>query len=229
MNEISPKLVFNAVIRKIWIVILCAVIGGGLAFFYFSSFVEPTYQADTAIIVDNGALTNSETVTSQNLAASANMLVTCTDILKTAKAYKLLSSELGHPESDYTDYQNMTTVSVRSEDSLIIDINARSKDKNAAAEVAQTYAELAPDYIKSVFPSANVAIVESCTADEARQVSPHVLLLTLTMAFVGIIASVAVIAIRAISDTTVKGENDLADKYNVVLLGAVPDFDLVSK
>ena len=38
-----------------------------------------------------------------------------------------------------------------------------------------------------------------------------------------------ILVIVAISDTTVKGEDDLTDKYNVAILGSVPDFDIGSR
>lgn len=228
MSDISPKLILNAVIRKIWIVVLCAIICAATAYVYFSTFVSPVYRASASIIIANGAISTdkAEYIASTNITASTSMLSTCVDILKTKNAYDFLTEEFNN-KYNAKNYMSMTNISIRSDDSLFIDIRVSNTSKTLAIKVANALAERAPEYIKSFIPSAEVTPADY--ADSAVVVSPRVMLMTLTAGFMGAVIPLIILVIVAISDTTVKGEDDLTDKYNVAILGNVPDFDIGSR
>ena len=228
MSDISPKLILNAVLRKIWIVILCAIFCAATAYIYFSTFVSPVYRASASIIIANGAISTdkAEYIASTNITASTSMLSTCVDILKTKNAYEFLTEEFNN-KYNVKNYMAMTSISIRSDDSLFIDIRVSNTSKTLAIKVANALAERAPEYIKSFIPSAEVTPAEF--ADSAVVISPRIMLMTLTAAFLGAIIPLAILVVVAISDTTVKGEDDLTNKYNVAILGNVPDFDISSR
>lgn len=228
MSDISPKLILNAVIRKIWIVVLCAIICAAGAYVYFSTFVSPVYRASASIIIANGAISTdkAEYIASTNITASTSMLSTCVDILKTKNAYDFLTEEFNN-KYNAKNYMSMTNISIRSDDSLFIDIRVSNTSKTLAIKVANALAERAPEYIKSFIPSAEVTPADY--ADSAVVISPRVMLMTLTAGFMGAVIPLIILVIVAISDTTVKGEDDLTDKYNVAILGSVPDFDIGSR
>lgn len=228
MSDISPKLILNAVIRKIWIVVLCAIICAATAYVYFSTFVSPVYRASASIIIANGAISTdkAEYIASTNITASTSMLSTCVDILKTKNAYDFLTEEFNN-KYNAKNYMSMTNISIRSDDSLFIDIRVSNTSKTLAIKVANALAERAPEYIKSFIPSAEVTPADY--ADSAVVISPRVMLMTLTAGFMGAVIPLIILVIVAISDTTVKGEDDLTDKYNVAILGSVPDFDIGSR
>lgn len=228
MSDISPKLILNAVIRKIWIVVLCAILCAATAYVYFSTFVSPVYRASASIIIANGAISTdkAEYIASTNITASTSMLSTCVDILKTKNAYDFLTEEFNN-KYNAKNYMSMTNISIRSDDSLFIDIRVSNTSKTLAIKVANALAERAPEYIKSFIPSAEVTPADY--ADSAVVISPRVMLMTLTAGFIGAVIPLIILVIVAISDTTVKGEDDLTDKYNVAILGSVPDFDIGSR
>ena len=228
MSDISPKLILNAVIRKIWIVVLCAILCAATAYVYFSTFVSPVYRASASIIIANGAISTdkAEYIASTNITASTSMLSTCVDILKTKNAYDFLTEEFNN-KYNAKNYMSMTNISIRSDDSLFIDIRVSNTSKTLAIKVANALAERAPEYIKSFIPSAEVTPADY--ADSAVVISPRVMLMTLTAGFMGAVIPLIILVIVAISDTTVKGEDDLTDKYNVAILGSVPDFDIGSR
>lgn len=228
MSDISPKLILNAVIRKIWIVVLCAILCAATAYVYFSTFVSPVYRASASIIIANGAISTdkAEYIASTNITASTSMLSTCVDILKTKNAYDFLTEEFNN-KYNAKNYMSMTNISIRSDDSLFIDIRVSNTSKTLAIKVANALAERAPEYIKSFIPSAEVTPADF--ADSAVVVSPRVMLMTATAGFMGAVIPLVILVIVAISDTTVKGEDDLTDKYNVAILGNVPDFDISSR
>lgn len=228
MSDISPKLIFSEILRKLWAIVLCAVICAVGAYVYFSNFVNPVYRATASIIVTNGAVSTDRTeyIASSSISASASMLTTCADILRTKDAYKFLTEEFNNKYTA-SNYASMTSISVRSRDSLFIDISVNNNSKALAVKIVNAFTENAPNYIKSVIPSSEVTVME--LAETATVVSPRVMLMTFTAAFLGAIIPIVIITILAIADTTVKGEDDLADKYNVAILGNVPDFDITSR
>ena len=78
MSDISPKLIFSEILRKLWAIVLCAVICAVGAYVYFSNFVNPVYRATASIIVTNGAVSTDRTeyIASSSISASASMLTT---------------------------------------------------------------------------------------------------------------------------------------------------------
>lgn len=228
MSDISPKLILSEILRKLWMIVLSAIICAIGAYVYFSNFVNPVYRASASIIVTNGAISSdkAEYIASQNITASSSMLTTCVDILKTKNAYDFLSREYDY-EYSASDFAKMTSISIRNSDSLFIDIDVDNVSSSAAIKIVNSFTKNAPKYIKSVMPSAEVTVMQ--LADDSEIVSPRIVLMTITIGFIGALIPVIIIAILAIADTTVKGEDDLVDKYNVAILGSVPDFDLSSR
>ena len=146
MSDISPKLIFSEILRKLWAIVLCAVICAVGAYVYFSNFVNPVYRATASIIVTNGAVSTDRTeyIASSSISASASMLTTCADILRTKDAYKFLTEEFNNKYTA-SNYASMTSISVRSSDSLFIDISVNNNSKALAVKIVNAFTENAPN------------------------------------------------------------------------------------
>ena len=55
-RELDLRLLVMALVRKLWLIALCAVILAAAAFGYTKYFVTPTYRASVTIYVNNNRL-----------------------------------------------------------------------------------------------------------------------------------------------------------------------------
>ncbi len=227
MNTISPKSIFMALIKRAWIIAAVSIFSALITCIVSATLVTPVYRATASIVVNNGSINSGAYISQGDYNASVQMLATCVDLLKTRDSYAVLSDKLKYPGWDEKDYSDAVSVSTRSNNSLFIDISVSHTDPDKAIEIANSFAALAPSSIDLVFPTANVQVRD--TAVEASKVSPRIALLTISAFLLGAIAVVGVVVVIAITDQTVKGEDDLTDNYNVPILGNVPDFDIASK
>ena len=82
-KEIDLREIVVAILRKIWLVILCAVLVGTAVFVCTSKFVQPRYRASVSIYVNNTARPQgSDGITASNLSASQRLVTTYMTILK---------------------------------------------------------------------------------------------------------------------------------------------------
>ena len=228
MQEISIFVLFRIAIGRLGALILAFVIAAGLAFSYCEFIATPVYGASSSIIVTNGAVVNQDDSSTTNkvlgsdIQASLLLVDSVVDMLKTPDIYKYLARKLG----DGYDYKALianTSVSRRGEDTLFIDIFYTDKDPQKAITVSNMFASAACDYVAEFINRADPKIVSS--ADRAGLVSPRTLKTTLLAGILVTFILYVVFVFIELLNKTVKGEEDFTARYDIPLLGTIPDFD----
>lgn len=235
MDDLSIGYLLKLLFRRIWLALLTAVVCAALAF-GISRLSTPIYAADASLFVTNGGLTavledeqlanTNGYLKSTDFSASFAMLRPCADLLETPALYQSLAAVL---PGEYTEKQlhNAVSLSIRSDDSLFIDIQARDSDPASAVRIANEFANAAPEYITEKLPYARIIVAEQAT--QARKVLPRTMINTLMAAIIGFLIASVVIVLRALLDQTVKTEADFTQNYDIPLLGVVPDFNAPAK
>ncbi len=211
--------------RRIWIIILAAVICAAAVFSYCKFFVTPSYSATASIIATNGAVTvygDKSTVSASDLSASLYLAETVIDILKTPDIYKKVADQLGE-EYNYQNLMSRTNVVRRGEDTLFIDVTFSSTDPKEAMRVSNKFVEISCAYIPEYIPH-SIAKVAS-TAIKAVKTHPRTLTTTAMAGAIGAVVAYVVLFIIESTNRSIKGEEDFTNNFDVPLLGAVPDFE----
>lgn len=226
-KEINIADLFWLAWRRLWIIVLAMLICGGLAFTYCNVIAEPTYKAAASVLVTNGAIagevqSTGEKVAATDVSASLYLADTITDILKTPDVYMQLSEKLGGKYT-YSQLMGGFTIARRSEESLLVDMVFISGDEKEAMRVCNAFAEIACEYVPEVIPYAYARI--TATATKANLNSPQTTMTTMVAALIGAAIAYAIVFIVEYTNSTIKGEEDFTSKYNVPLLGTVPDFE----
>lgn len=214
--------------RRIWVLILAAVIFAAAAFSYCNFLAEPLWGARSSIVVTNGGVmiinsnSNQDKVSASDLSASLYLIETVIDVLKTPDLYKQVADELG-AEYDYFNIKNRTSVAQRSENSLFIDITVTGSDPKEAMRIANKIAKISCDYIPEIIPNSIAIDVE--TAVSASMTYPRTARTTAVAGVVGAVLAYAILFIIESTNRAIKGEEDFTSRFDVPLLGAVPDFE----
>ena len=75
IKEINLAELLSALVRKIWLVVLCAMLAGALVYAYTVNFVTPMYRSRITVYVNNTVVTNGNNqISATDLAATAVLL-----------------------------------------------------------------------------------------------------------------------------------------------------------
>ena len=232
MQEISIFVLFRIAVKRIWFLVLALVLAMALAFSYCEFVAKPVYGASAAIIVTNGAVvTTEENSSSQKLLGSdiqASLLLAdlVVDMLKTPDIYKYLAKKLDG-EYDYKLLKANTTVVRRGDDTLFIDISYLDENPQKAIKIANMFASAACDYVAEFISKSDPRVVSS--ADRALLVSPKTARTTVIFGLVATFLTYTIFVVVELLNNTVKGEEDFVARYEIPLLGTVPDFEEARK
>ncbi len=241
MNNITIEYLFRLFLRRLWIIILVAVICGASAFTYCNWFADEAYSATAKIIIGNGALgvetesgensnqsselsqINPYYISGSHIQSSMYLAKESLSFLRTNEIYQRLAFELDGNRNNYGRYKGCISIDLAEEDSIFINITATSSTPDEAVKIANAFASLTPDYFKEKFKQAEADIIE--TADGAGQTAPRTTTTTILFAVAGALIVYILALIIDMNDKTIKGEMDFTETYNIPLLGSVPDFE----
>lgn len=230
MNEFSIYHIFRLIIKNFFIILLCAILFGVGAFCYCEFHLEERYASYGSVVVTNGGIfsenqnnqiAGSDKVNNSDIAASINLLTTVKDILSTNDIYKALSQELDGKYT-YSQLKSFATVSKRDDYSLFIDVKFEMNNKNEVAKITNTFLALTPDYINEFIPNSKTTIVT--TSDTASKTYPRTMSTTALAMFVGALLAFVAVYIISLFNTTIESEEEFKERYNIPVLGDIPDF-----
>ncbi len=220
-------------IRRLWILIVALIVCASGAFCVCEYVLTPVYSSKSAIIVNNGAVTTEEMLNSDknaiantDIAASLNLAETITDILKTPNIFRKLVVELDN-EYTYNQLKGAVSVSRRSAQSLFVDVRVNHTNPHEAMRIANTFVKLASEYIPEFIPNSIAVVAEEAVS--ASLVSPRTAAITMLSGFLGFVVAFVIVYIIDIRNDFVTSDEDFVSKYNIPLLGTVPDFEDIVK
>ena len=199
---------------------------GAAAFCYCNYFVQEKYSATGSVLATNGGSVFSESndklsVQGTDINASINLSTTIVDILKTPDIYKQLAEEL-NGKYQYSQLKSWASVTKRSEYSMFIDIKFETNNREEAIIITNTFLELAPDYINQFIPNSSSTAVSM--ADSAYKTSPKTASTTLFAILIGAVLCYLIVYLVSLNNITIQNEEDFKDRYNIPILGNIPNF-----
>ncbi|MCR5591563.1 MAG: protein-tyrosine kinase [Lachnospiraceae bacterium] len=218
--EIDILELLGAVLSKIWIVILSAVILAAATYLFCIFLVTPKYQSTTKIYVINrqnsDALTYSDLQSGTQLTKDYQELVTSRPVLEEVKA------ELGL-DIENKAFKKKITVSVPT-DTRIVSITAEDTDPYMARAIADRVRVSAAEHIANVMNTEAVNVVEEANLPTEIS-SPKVFRNTAIGGLLGAFIAVMIIVIIYIMDDTIKNPDDVERYLGLSVLGSIPALD----
>ena len=220
---------FKALWRRIWAIILAAVICGGAAFSVAAFLITPTYEASALMYVNNSSFSVGSTsfsISSSEISAAQSLVETYVVILETRST---LEDVIEAADLDY-DYETLLGMieaeAVNSTE--IFSITVTSTDPEEAALIANTIAEILPDKISEIVDGSSVRVVDYAVTPVTKA-APSITYFTAAGILIGIVLSAIVIIILELSDDVIHSEDYLTQTYDVPILASIPDLSAKSK
>lgn len=233
IKDINLSEIVTALIRKAWLIVVCAVVAGSLAFAYTANFVTPLYRSSVKIYVNN----RQQTSTSQSTGVSATDLATSQRLVNTY--ITILSSDTVLQEVSNSIREGydlrLSPASIRSMMSAsalgeteVFQVFISNANAEYAAIIANAIAEVAPEQIAYFVEGSSTKIVDYAKVSGAPY-TPNKTNNTALGMVVGAVLAVCFIVLQTLLDVRIKNEEDLAAISDAPVLGLIPDLAMEVK
>ena len=220
--EINIAEILWAFWKRLWCIILVALILGGAGYFHAKSNAKPTYNAGAMLIINNKPdgrdyLSSDLINTSKELANTYTIIIKSRTVLDTViKDLKL--------DMSYESLSGAVSVSTV-EETPVLKINVNHSDRTTAIKIADKILEFSPSVIVGAMDVGSVNIVEATSAPLAPYV-PSATRPAMLWAVIGALLVCFVIMLTIILDNTYKSERDITDDLGYPVLGVIPTLEL---
>jgi len=206
--------------KKMWVIVLSAIICGvisGLVSFYV---LKPTYEASTTLIVNKEMEDETAQVsTSDDLNFVQKMAVTYGEIIKSKS---VISSTINKLNLDMTYEDLSEAVSVTNvENTQIIKISVQNENPRLAATICNTIPEIFSTEAQRIVKASGTEVVDRAIVPE-KPIKPNKKMNILIAMVLGMMVSVFVIFLRQGLNTKIKEPKDIESKLGLPVFGIIP-------
>lgn len=247
-NTLDLKEIIQILWRKAaWIAvaaIICALVSFGVSKYM----IAPQYTSAVSLYVNNSTESqNLSAVNINDINASQKLVNTYIVILqddevlqqvidRLTKEYTVSSLEKVLPFSEIDGERVLQTETFRKDilkmsainNTEVLKIEAETRNPVLSARICTILTEVAPEVLSRVVKAGSVEVI-GAAKPESKPSSPNVLLNTMIGFLAGGVISVLAVLLIDLLDNTVKGEDELKKRFNIPVLGEIPDFSMASK
>lgn len=224
-KEINLLALGKSLLRKAWLIVLCAVVFGIGGYIYTSRCVAPMYRSSILLYVNNSAKTdNTDNISSSDLATSQRLVKTYIIILRSDPVMEKVAANLERSTGKKLSGGAINgMITAGAEDSTeVFRVSVSSKDPVLAAQVANAVAAVAPKEIEAVILGSSAKVVQHARVAGAPY-SPNKTRQAVLTAIIGTVLAVAFVLVREFMDVRIKSEEDLAEICDAPILGYIPE------
>lgn len=214
--EIDLREIFTILFHKLWIIILCFVIGAGLAFGGTKFLITPVYSSSSMIYI----LTKTTSVTSlADIQMGAQLTVDFEVLAKSRPVIEEVIDDL-NLDYTYTELSEMITTE-NPTNTRILKLIVTHEDPEMAKKIANSLADATADRVAYVMTTDKPKVVENAVTP-AEPSSPSTMKNTAIGALLGAMLAIGVIVLKYLMNDTIQNEEDVRKYLNLNMLAAIP-------
>ena len=224
--ELDLRDIFKALLKRAWIIVLCAVILATSVCVYTMNFVTPKYEASVTMYVNNNTGKNSNNISSSDLAVALRLVSTYVNIIQSNKVLEKVIAETGMNLS-VGQVRGMISAEVVDETEMFR-VRVATSNPQVSADIANAIAAVAPGEISEIIEGSSAKVIDYARVPTSRS-SPNYVSSAMLGAVAGAVLAAAVIVLCTVLDTRIKHEEDLKKICDVPVLGVIPDLSVDKK
>lgn len=217
--EIDLKEFFRVLLKKSWIIILCAALMGTSVLVYTMNFVSPQYQASTSIYINNNSGSASNSVSSGDLAVALRLVNSYANIIKSERVLNKVVEQTGLVLTA-SQLGGMVKAEPMGETEML-KVTVTTPNAQMSADIANAIADVAPKEITEIIQGSSAKIVDYAKVPQSPS-SPNYATSAVLGAVVGAVLVVGVLLLQMVTDIRIKSEDDLAKICEIPVLGSIP-------
>ena len=229
-----------ALLLKKWkLIILLALAGIMIAYFFAANFTTQTYVSSVEFLA-YAEDTQRELSDSTNAAQAASytskmnyamkMLDTYVELFKTNKFNQSVADELNEKYgSSYSaaTIKNCSVIEIVSGTSMF-KITVSTTNADMSYQIAQQLEKSIPEKMRTTNGGIVKASIEDSAVLATTSESPQYLKKCLIGCIVGVLIAVVYTILRDLLDVRVKSADELTERYDIPVLGTIPEFEIKS-
>ncbi|MDU2639448.1 MAG: Wzz/FepE/Etk N-terminal domain-containing protein [Finegoldia magna] len=222
MEEISLLELIEGIKRRIKWIILFMILGGLLAFGVSKFLIRPQYEASTTMIIGKPKEYDIKDERSQynQVMLNQKLVSTYSEIIKSRGIAEQVIKNL-QLDFDLEKYQRKVEVEPV-KDTELISVKVRDNIPQRAMDIANETAEIFQNDIKTIMQIDNVKILDEAVLPK-KPSSPKIKRNTALGALLGLFISSFMAVFIEINDTRIKSAEELQEKFNIPVLGVIPE------
>ena len=226
-DQINLVSVLSMMVKRWWVLVLCTVLMGVTFFTVTEVFIPEQYTSVGKLLVrhtinyqnEDGTIP-AESINTLNTAA--RLLNTYTEIFSTNTFYNKIAVDSGTAYSA-NQLKGMVTYTSLNE-TEVLQVEVKCTDKIEARQLCELILDNAQSEVERIGSGGSVIVVDDATTP-TTPTSPNKTLNTVLGILLGAVLGAVVIFIIELLDTRVKTEDDLVSKFDLPILGVIPDLE----
>lgn len=207
--------------KRMWALLLAALVMGTAVFVYTSVFVTPLYRTNFTAYVNNRMQTESPSGTStSDLNASIGLSHLYGEIVESRAVLTDAAEKCGLTYT-YAQLAGMVNTTI-SEKAALITVVVTAPDPVLAAEFAAAIADVAPDHVARVVDGSSMRIVDDPVQPMSPS-SPNTVKSAILGGMMGFLLAAATAVVLELLYDRVQSDEDLERRYGIVVVGRIPD------
>lgn len=219
--EFSLSEILKLLFRQLKLIAICIILGLCIFYIKYSCFTSPTYTASVQLYVSSGDDTSSTKL--NDLTYAQKVVTTYIGFLQTKTFFKQVSEECGLNYGP-DQLKAMTTIQTVN-NTEIFQISVTSTSAQDSYKLVKTMQDIAPNHIKSIKDKTIISVVDPVVLPMGPS-GPNIRTNTIVGGFLGFTFSVLFVLLIEIFDIKVKNQEDIRKRYEIPLIGAIPNFNL---
>lgn len=244
--EIDLKEVWFAVVNRWWVILLSVILGAMIGLIVGNVLKKTEYKAEAVYMMSYNSGNSSVSEASSEYSYTTKILSNCVTVVQQNKFMNIVAERVneGIDEEDdayisvdaLTEYISYTydadentsiTVSVTTDSAelsykIISVIAGEYTDEDSTETLLSGY--IKDNYRMAGNSSLQISLINELNMPEEPEADRSVLIGTLVGAAAALVISVIAVYCSTHADKRIKEESDITSKYNVPVLGTIPDF-----
>lgn len=222
-NRIDLNKMIIYMLKRIWLIIICAEIGFGVKYLYTTRYIPDYYTASGTMYVNNGnpSLSEYQYTNSGDLNSAIQLINTYMVVVRSEKVMNAVVERLSKDYPGITASMISPTLSMKSvSDTGVVAVSSKTKNALLSAAIVNAVMEDAPEEIIRVVGAGSIEIIDSAKVpifpDGRGEINNG-----MRGALYGAAIGVFILAVLFMLDQKITSANDITEKYNPPVLASL--------
>ncbi|MBQ8975396.1 MAG: hypothetical protein IJ072_06720 [Oscillospiraceae bacterium] len=225
--EIDIMPLLRALFKKIWVLVIAAIVCGALAFVGSHLLITPMYQSRfTAYVNNRRTVDDASSLSNSDLNASQSLSNTYIQIIRSRVILEAAAEKVGTTYT-YSQLLNIVSASVAS-NTQIITVRVTTPSIRESYDLANAISELIPEKGAEIIEGSSIKIIDSATLPAGRY-SPNYTRNTMLGMLIGILIAAVIVVLMEIIDNHIKSQSEFENYYDIPIIGVIPNISAATK
>ena len=218
--ELNIAQIALALLRRCWLILLCAVICGSATYWTCMNWITPRYASTVTFYVNNDSFAVDNRLSSSDLYASENLMGTYIVILSADQTMRSVAevADVDIEPEPLLDMLEIRTIP----NTVLFQVTVNDTDPQTVGKLAQSIAQVLPERINTIMEGVYISVADSGVTPTSPA-SPSTIRNTICAILFGGVFGASLIVLNLMFDTAIKTEADIPRNWDVPVLASIPE------